>query len=243
MKISIIIPTYNSAQYLPKAIESVLSQEYPDKELIVIDGNSSDATRALLESYGDKFTWISEPDKGQSDAINKGFKMAMGEIVAWLNADDYYEPNILGNIATAFNEHTDSTIIYGKCYSVFSDHTIDNIPPRSITRTELLRRGNLIFQPASFYRRSAVEKVGYLDSSYYFWMEYDLYIKLLEIGHAYFIDTFLANFTVHENQKSNSKNIIRMDKELRAINRKHGGPLLSRLLLQEWRHRLFGFKV
>src|SRR5688572_2633651 len=103
-KISIITPSYNQGEYIEKTILSVLEQNYPNLEYIIIDGGSTDNSTEIIRKYADRITyWISEPDKGQSDAINKGLKLATGDIVNWLNSDDYYEPGALFKVAEAFN--------------------------------------------------------------------------------------------------------------------------------------------
>ena len=229
MKISIIIPTYNCGQYIKKAIDSVLDQPYQDKELIVIDGGSNDDTADILKSYGEKIKWVSEKDNGQADAINKGFKMASGEIVTWLNADDYYEPNIFEGISAEFQKDEGVVLVCGNCKTVSEKNTEINIPPREMTSHKMIRKGNFIYQPASFYRLATVKKINYLYSSLNYWMEYDLFIKLLNNGKSIYIDKALANFTVRPDQKSNPRNSLAMNKELIGISRKYGGSYLSKI--------------
>ena len=229
MKISIIIPTYNCGQYIKKAIDSVLDQPHQDKELIVVDGRSNDGTVDILKSYGEKIKWVSEKDNGQADAINKGFKMASGEIVTWLNADDYYEPNIFEDISAEFQKDEEVVLVYGDCKTVSEKNTEINIPPRKMTSHKMIRKGNFIYQPASFYRLATVKKEDYLDSSLNYWMEYDLFIKLLNNGKSSYIDKVLANFTIRPDQKSSSKNSLAMNKELVQISRKYGGNYFSKM--------------
>lgn len=237
MRISIIIPTYNCAKYIKKAIDSVLNQPYENKELIIIDGGSNDNTVEILKSYSEKIKWISEKDSGQSDAINKGFKMATGEIVTWLNADDYYEPDIFEKINNEF-EKRDIILLYGKCRSISIKKTIINTPPKNITDTDMINKGNLIYQPSSFYKKTTVEEIGLLNSSLNYWMEYDLFIKLLKKGDSYLLNEILTNFTIREDQKSNSKNILVMDKELWKISKKYGGNVFSRIFLSIFYHKI-----
>jgi glycosyltransferase involved in cell wall biosynthesis len=234
MKISIIIPSYNLGQYIKRTIDSVLNQDYQNKELIVIDGASNDETVDVLKSYGDKLTWISEKDNGQADAINKGFKMATGDVVAWINADDYYELNTLSKVAEEFsNNKGQISILYGKCNSTSETKSVINTPPKNISATDLINTGNLIYQPSSFYDLDLVRKVGYLDDNLNYWMEYDLYIKLIKEKPSKYIDLVLSNFMVRDDQKSNSKNQKAMDEELFEISKRHcGGKLFSKIYIR-----------
>src|SRR3989344_678286 len=222
MKISIITPTYNCGQYLKRAIDSVLNQPYSNKELIIVDGGSNDNTVEILKSYGDKIKWISEKDKGQADAINKGFKMANGEIIAWLNADDYYEPNIFEEIVNKFEKDKGIVLVYGNCKTLFESKVGVNVPPKNITAQEMISKGNFLYQPSTFYRLETVKNNNYLDSNLTYWMEYDLYIKLLKNGKSVYLDKILSNFTTREDQKSDKKNHLKMEKELLEISRKYG---------------------
>jgi len=231
MKISIIIPTYNCGEYLEKAILSVLNQSYENKELIVIDAESIDNTKEILEKYSNQLRWISEKDSGQADAINKGFKMASGEIVAWLNADDYYETDIFDDVVGEFKKDKEIVVVYGKCNTVDLDGNliVKNTPPREITTKKMINKGNFIYQPASFLKKEAVEKVGYLDERLNYWMEYDLFIKLSKIGKLSFIDETLSNFTKREDQKSDRKNKKEMNKELYIISKRYNNKIISKI--------------
>ena len=241
MKISIIIPTYNCGQYIRKAIDSALDQTYQDKEIIVIDGKSDDNTIEILKSYGEKIKWLSEKDKGQADAINKGFRIATGEIATWLNADDYYEPNIFEDVIKEFEKNKKAVLVYGKCKSVSKNSSTTNVPPRHLSVKKMIRDGNFIYQPSSFYRLATIRNVDYLDDKLNYWMEYDLFIKMLKNGDGIYIDKTLANFTIRDNQKSNSKNILAMDKELFKISKKYGGGPFSRIALSNIYHYLIYF--
>ncbi len=238
MKISIIIPAYNSAHFIKKAIESVLNQSYQNKELIVIDGGSTDNTADILTSYGSKLSWISEKDSGQADALNKGFKRATGDIVAWLNADDFYEPNIFMDIKNIFEANPEVAIVYGNCRSISSKKTIINIPPVNLSPKKLINEGNFIYQPSSFFRNSAIKAVGQIDATLHYWMEYDLCIKLLKLGKSIYINSILSNFSIRDGQKSDMKNIIEMDKELLKISRKYGGNYFSKIYFSSLYHRV-----
>jgi len=239
MKISIIIPTYNCGQYLKKAIESVLNQPYENKELIVIDGGSNDETIKILKSYGEKIKWLSEKDNGQADAINKGFKVATGEIIAWLNADDYYEPNVFEIIISKFIKDKEVVLVYGNCNSVSKDKVKINIPPQKMTVRKMINEGNFIYQPASFYRTQTMKNVDFIDDKLEYLMEYDLFIKLLKTGSSVYINKTLANFVIREDQKSNSKNMVSMDNELFRISKKYGGSYFSKVFFRKIYNKIF----
>src|SRR5262249_25886537 len=116
---SIVMPSFRQAHYIDRSIRSILNQRYPDTELIVIDGGSQDGTVAILESYARQLAyWRSEPDQGQSDALNKGFRQATGEIVGWLNSDDLYLPGAFQDVARVFNAHPEIDVVYGDWFAI-----------------------------------------------------------------------------------------------------------------------------
>lgn len=240
MKISIVIPSYNYGQYIEKAILSVLSQDYSDKELIVIDGGSTDDTINILKKYDDKIKWISEKDKGQADAINKGLWMSSGDIFAYLNADDYYESNIFSDIAHIFESDKSVTLIYGNCRTISpnkSNNIEINIPPKKINHNNLLRNGNLTYQPATFFRADALKKAGGI-GDYHYMMEYDMNLKALKYGEACYLDKILANFLQHPGQKSGPENEMAMGQEIATISRVHGGGYLSSLSIASFKDNI-----
>ena len=124
MKISIITPSYNQAQFIERTILSVLNQDYKDIEYIIMDGGSTDGTVEILKKYSDHIIWKSEKDNGQSDAINKGLKMATGDIVAYLNSDDTYQPGAFKEVATFFEKNPDKKWVYGKCLIINENHVL-----------------------------------------------------------------------------------------------------------------------
>ncbi len=184
--LSVVVPTYNRAEYLRATIDSVLEQDYPHVECIVIDAASTDATIDILKSYGQRIRWVSEPDDGHADAINKGWRMATGEILAWLNADDIYAtPQTATTIAKFFHDHPDTDVVYGDC------RTIDT-QGRPIGWT-YVRNWDLRYaveysdhcipQPASFIRKRVIDRVGELDTQIFtkdreFWFRVGLACKI-----------------------------------------------------------------
>lgn len=237
MKISIIIPSYNYGQYIEKAILSILSQNYPDKELIIIDGGSTDNTVNILKKYDGKIKWISEKDKGQADAINKGLWMSTGDIFAYLNADDYYEKNVFQDIAQIFSINREITLVYGKCRTTSPQKIVINAPQKTIVRKDLLRYGNITYQPATFFRADALKNEGGV-GGYHYMMEYDMNLKALKHGKAYYLDKIMANFLQHPGQKSGSENEKAMAQETVRISRAHGGGYFSSLSIASFKDNI-----
>jgi glycosyltransferase involved in cell wall biosynthesis len=183
--ISIITPSYNQGRFIEHTIQSVLLQDYPHIEYIIVDGNSTDNTKDIVNSYINKIDkFISEPDRGQTDAINKGFKMAKGDIVAWINSDDYYFPDAISRAVQLFQNDLDLDVLYGDC--VFVDEGGQFL--RYFTEVEdfnfhrLLNYANYIMQPTTFFRKSALEKVNYLNKNLQFTMDWDLWCRFGESG-------------------------------------------------------------
>lgn len=228
MKISIVVPSRNYARYIRRAIDSVLNQSYPDKELIVIDGHSTDDTLEILKSYGSSIKWISEPDRGQWEAINKGLKVATGDVFAYLNADDWYVDGIFESVVKIFKGNPSVNLVYGDCQIINGESKKIFSPPEKIGLGVLLNRGNLTPQPATFFRKSVLDKAGGT-GEYHYMMEYDLNLKALKSGEAFYLSRVLANFSVHPDQKSDVRNRELIMEEMLKISRNHGGHLFSRL--------------
>lgn len=181
--VSIITPSFNQASYLEQAIHSVLDQDYPNIEYLVIDGGSTDGSVDIIKKYAPRLAyWVSEKDAGQADAINKGMARAQGDIVAWLNSDDYYLPGAVTAAVKAFNENPDIILVYADMLAV-DEHgqTFNTLHYRQLTLEDLLSF-QIIGQPAVFMRRSAFEKVGGLDLSYHFLLDHHLWIRIAAQG-------------------------------------------------------------
>ena len=180
--ISIITPSYNQAQYLEDTIQSVLHQDYPNLEFIIVDGSSTDGSQEIIRQYSDKLAWwVSEPDQGQADAINKGLRKANGEIVAWLNSDDLYLPGAVSSAIDAFKMNPAAGVIYGDAVSADADGRLLNKLCFSNWNTLDFLKFNIICQPAVFMKRSYLEEIGYLDSSYHFFLDHQLWIRLSRV--------------------------------------------------------------
>ncbi|MGH7848212.1 MAG: glycosyltransferase family 2 protein, partial [Candidatus Binatia bacterium] len=162
--ISVVIPSLNRANLLLPTLESVLQQDYPHLECIVIDGGSNDETVSILGDFDGRIRWLSEPDHGPSDAINKGWRIATGEILAWLNADDLWAPGAVSAAVSYFEQNPEIDVVYGNCGIIDQDG--NPIAVASVREWNLRYAvehcDHVIYQPASFMRRSILERVGWL---------------------------------------------------------------------------------
>lgn len=213
-KITIITPSYNQAHFIEQTIDSVLSQNYPNLEYFIFDGASTDNSAEIIAKYAPHLAyWESQPDKGQTDAINKGLKRAKGDIINWLNSDDYYEPKSLFTIAETFMQ-TQARVVCaksrifrgaGKDEITLYQSTGTDIYPENIAKTVGWAR---IDQPETFFRREAFEKIGMLDVRFRYLMDRDLWIKyLLHFGleGVVHIPDIVVNFRHHESSKTISQ--------------------------------------
>jgi glycosyltransferase involved in cell wall biosynthesis len=203
LKISIVTPSYNQGQFIEQTIKSVLNQDYKNYEHIIIDGGSTDNTIDILKKYK-HLIWISEKDAGQSNAINKGFSMAKGEIFAWLNSDDYYEENIFKSIATYFKEHKECNFLYGNItYVDKNGKSVAEIRGEEITFESLLKNPDLIRQPSFFWRKENFVDNGGLDESLDLVMDYDLFLKFTKSQKPGYINKYLSYYRFYDETKTN----------------------------------------
>ncbi|MGH9559175.1 MAG: glycosyltransferase family 2 protein, partial [Bryobacteraceae bacterium] len=175
--VSVVSPSYNMSRYLPQTIESVLSQDYPRIEYIVMDGGSTDGTLDILERYKDRLQHRSERDRGPADAIHRGFELARGEIFAWLNADDLYLPGAISAAVAFFEAHPGVDVVYGEGAWIDAEgNPLGNYPTLPFEARQL-ERGCFICQPAAFFRASAYRRCG-LDPARALTFDYDLWIRM-----------------------------------------------------------------
>ncbi len=207
MKITIITPSYNQGDFIGDAIESVAEQDHRDVEHIVVDGQSTDGTRDVLEQYKtcSHLKVISEPDHGQSHALNKGLRLATGDIIGWLNADDYYHPGCFSRVESRFRERPDIDIVYGDYLWVDDSGQV------------IQKRREIAFDPfvfeylhvchipstATFFRQSIVADGHFIDEDYRYAMDFEFFLRLLKAGYQFaHVPGYLASFRWHDDSKS-----------------------------------------
>ena len=204
--VSIITPSFNQARYLEATIQSVLSQDYPRIEYILIDGASTDGSTEIIRKYKDRFAfWVSEKDNGQAEAINKGLSRAKGEIVAWLNSDDYYLPNTISEVANVFEEDADIVMIYGDILAVDEHGQTTNVLKYKQLSLENLLCFQIIGQPSVFFRRAALEKAGLLDTSYHFLLDHHLWLRIAQQGKILHVPQIWSAARYHAEAKNRAK--------------------------------------
>lgn len=231
--VSIVTPSRNQVAYLERTIRSVLEQDYPAIEYLVIDGASTDGSQAIIHKYQKLLAFsISEPDCGQTDALNKGFAQAHGAIYAWINSDDVLRPGAVASAVRFLSEHPEVGMVYGDADLIDEqDRVIGKFPARQ-TDYRLLRQGYVhIPQQASFFRASLWKKVGPLDPSFYFAMDYDLWIRLARIAPLYYLPETWAGFRLHRDAKTIAAD-DRCWPEMIRVHRRDGGSWASLIVVK-----------
>jgi glycosyltransferase involved in cell wall biosynthesis len=205
--VSIVTPSYNQAHFLEETILSVLNQDYPNVEYIVIDGGSTDGSVDIIRKYEDRLAhWVSEPDEGQSDAINKGWRCARGDILAYLNSDDTYLPGALRTVVQYLQNYPRVDMVYG--YLNWIDEggrvTWTTEPSTDFDLDSLIYYAFFIPQPTVFFRKHVLDKVGMLDTSLYYCMDTDLWHRIGMNFTVRGIPTAIANFRTHLASKTHN---------------------------------------
>lgn len=219
-KISIITPSYNQGKYIERTILSVLNQGYPNLEYLIIDGGSTDNTLDILKSYSTRIKFISEKDKGQSNAINKGIKMSTGEIIAYLNSDDTYQEGTLKKVAKYFHINQEAILIYGRARHIDeNDHYLEDYPTLR-SDYDSLHGPCGICQPSVFWRRQLTEEIGLFDESLHFGMDYDYWVRASKIYKLDFIQSYLGNTRLYPETKTLGSK-VKVHREIIKIQQKH----------------------
>jgi glycosyltransferase involved in cell wall biosynthesis len=216
-KISIVTPSYNQGRYLEQTILSVLSQQYPNLEYIIMDGGSKDNSVEIIKRYANQLDyWQSKPDGGQADAIAKGFAMSTGTILGWLNSDDLLLSGCLFTVAVNFPQDRKTVALAGRCILIGpSGEPLKVSLPILRTWTDMLFYGHGLIQMATFWMRTAYEQTGGLDISLQFGFDADLFVKLRRIGEIAITSDYLAAFRLHPSSKTSTmQNIYQIEKQL-----------------------------
>lgn len=232
--ISIITPSLNQGRFIEQTITSVLEQDYPYLEYIVIDGGSTDNTLEVLKKYSNKILWISEPDGGQSNAINKGLRMTSGDVVAYLNSDDIYEPGALQVVGRFFASHTKAAWLTGRCRlinqygtEIRRGITLYKNFMLSTNNYQVLQVLDFISQPATFWRKKVFDEIGDFDDELDYAMDYDYSLRVGMKHKLWVVNKYLASFRIHPSSKSGAYTIAQFEEDFQ-IAKKYSS---SRLLL------------
>jgi glycosyltransferase involved in cell wall biosynthesis len=255
--LSIIVPTLNQARYIRQTLDSIVAQRWPRTEIIVVDGGSTDGTADVVRSFGDAITrFSSEPDRGQADAINKGFRIATGDLLAWLNSDDFYLPGAVEKIAPLLGDGSEPRLAYGGTRAL-TDATgaLTDWPAPPFDR-EALKTKALIYQPSAFWTRALWERTGELDVAQHFTLDWDWFLRAS--AHCDFarVEDVLSVYRFHAGHKTGSGNPKRAS-EICAFVEKHAGaewgaafrdvaeelPSLARWLPRLKKTGLFGLRT
>lgn len=237
-RITIVTPSRNQGDFIEETIRSVLLQGYPNLEYIIIDGGSTDQTVAILQRYDDWIHWISEPDAGQADAINKGFRRATGDIFAYLNSDDTYLPNTLATIAAEFESHPDVGLLYGDCLATYADGTPrGTIYGHPFDVGRMIQRGEFVPQQAAFWRNTAMQAAGMFDPTLHFCMDHDFFIRIGRTCPGLYLAQPLATFRFHDTSKSVSSEEKHWQESMLVSKRYGLHPLTPWYWLRVVRHR------
>jgi glycosyltransferase involved in cell wall biosynthesis len=235
-RITVITPSLNQGRFLGQTIESVLCQEYPNLEYFVIDGGSTDGTLDTLGEYDGRLHWISEPDRGQSHAINKGLRMATGDIVAYLNSDDLYEPGALLKVGQFFARQPETAWLTGRCRIIDPDGweirrwitLIKNLCLR-VGSYRALQVLDYVSQPATFWHRTILERVGLFDETLRYTMDYDYSLRVGQQFELTVLDEYLASFRVHPASKGGTSFAAQFEEDLSTAKRYVSSPMLIAL--------------
>lgn len=227
--ISIVVPSLNQGIYLEECLESLFAQEYPDLEIMVFDGGSTDGSIRIIKDYSDRLSyWQSRPDGGQTKAINLGFKRARSKYVAWLNSDDYLTFGSLEKSVDAMERNPSAGIVCGALRIVHENGREIAIRRSGgdLSSNNLLNRNRSVNQPGSLIRRNTLESVGFLDESYNYAMDYDLWVRISKVSPIVQVSEIVAAHRMHAMSKTVS-NYVAFLPEIARVRRKNGARTVS----------------
>lgn len=225
--VTVVTPSFNQAQFLEETIQSVLGQEYPALEYWVMDGGSTDSSVEILRRYNGQLNWVSEKDKGQTDAINKGFERASGDILMYINSDDVMSPGVIWKVVKLFEEHPDAQWITGEYQIIDQDGkpregfiAVYKRIQRAIMQLLPFAQGfflginNPVAQPSTWIRRSAWEEVGPFSVELRYTMDYEYWLRLLALSPVLIVSDVLSKFRVHSLSKGGTAYHTQMAEQL-----------------------------
>lgn len=228
LKFSIITPSYNQGQFIEQTILSVANQPGIEKEHIVIDGGSKDMTIGVLEKYP-HLIWLSEKDNGQADALNKGLKLATGDIVGWINSDDYYEEGALASVAKHF-ENPATMWVIGNLSMVFdlTREVVKDTSPK-VTYRQLVNNPDIVRQQSTFFRREFLLRAGGWNPDHFMTMDYELWLRLAKESDPVMVSENWAYFRAHAEQKTSHANVLRQYREIKQLLKRERASLGIRI--------------
>jgi glycosyltransferase involved in cell wall biosynthesis len=239
LKISVITPSLNQGKYIKDTIDSILKQNYSNFEHIVIDGISNDNTIDILKSYN-HIKWISERDDGPANAINKGFRLADGEIITWLNADDYYDSDVFDSVNEYFVSNPDLDYLSGNLTYVDENKNILLIDKTYNYDFNYLINisADVVRQPCTFFTKNILKQIGFLNEKLRFVFDYELFIRMLKITKPFFVN---KNYAFYRDYKDTltRKNLRKQAFEIFKVSRNYGGKLFSKSNKQNIKKLMF----
>ena len=235
-RIIIVTPSYNQGCFIEETINSVLDQGYPNLEYIVMDGGSTDGTIEILKKYSSQLIWFSEKDRGQSHAINKGLRQATGDVFAFLNSDDVYEPSALLAVGEFFTIHPDTYWLTGWCQTMNTQGQVIRKLSTFYKKFWLIWRSykallvlDYVSQPATFWRREVIEKVGEFNENFHYAMDYDYSLRVGKHYKLWVLPRYLARFRVHPTSKAGASAHSQFDADLKIACSHTDSTLLQHL--------------
>jgi glycosyltransferase involved in cell wall biosynthesis len=205
---SVVTPSFNQGQFIRATVESVLEQNVPNLQYLVMDGGSSDETVAILKEYNHRLTFLSEQDKGTADALNRGFALCRNDFIGWLNSDDIYYPETLTRVLELFQQHPDVDVIYGRAHHIDEAGTVIEEYPTGEWSFPAMINHCIISQPAAFFRHRVIDRFGALDRAHKYCVDYEFWIRLAKQGVQFlYVPEFFAATRLHEAAKTISSRL------------------------------------
>jgi len=234
-RISVVTPSYNQAEYLERTILSVLNQGYPNLEYIVIDGGSTDGSVDIIRKYEDRLAyWVSEPDRGQTEAINKGLRRTTGEWLSWQNSDDVYYPDTFLDVAKAAAKHPEADLLIGNMMLIDSyDRELRYIQYVTPSYGALLAEGMILTNQAAFWKRRIHDEIGWLDESLHYSFDYEWFLRIAKNHRGVHVNKMWGGYRLHDETKTH--NMAERFNEERA-------RILQGRVFPRWKVRLYQFR-